>query len=109
LSLAEILEIRSFSILEKEKLALNDLSGLLVESFTSLIRHSNSIKSINLNATGLSSQILIDLVPGMRHAKSLLCFHLAQNPGINSQVKEFWRNRLSIAKKEPALVIDVKR
>lgn len=45
----------------------------------------------------------------LRHAKSLLCFHLAQNPGINSEVKAFWRERLRIAPKQANLVIDIKR
>ena len=53
--------------------------------------------------------MLAGLVPALRHAKSLLCLHLAQNPGITKQVKQFWRRRLSIAPKETALVIDVKR
>lgn len=53
--------------------------------------------------------MLAGLVPALRHAKSLLCLHLAQNPGITKQVKAFWRRRLSIAPKETPLVIDVKR
>ena len=82
---------------------------LIIECFSNMIRHNNNIKCINLDSTGLSSRVLVGFVPAMRHAKSLLCFHLAQNPGVNPRVKKYWRERLRIAPKETPLVININR
>ena len=53
-----------------------DMPQLLVESMTHLIRYNNNIQCINLDNTGLNEKVLVGLVPGVRHAKSLLCLHL---------------------------------
>ena len=73
----------------------------MIECFNNMIRYNHNIQVINLDSTGLTSQVLVGFVPGLRHAKSLICFHLAQNPGVTSLVKEFYRKRLNIASKEP--------
>ena len=39
--------------------------------------------------------MLVGLIPALRHAKSLLCLHLASNPGINPAVQKYYRDRLS--------------
>ena len=87
----------------------SDIPQLLLESISQLIRYNQNIQSIILDNTGLNSYVLYGLVPALRHAKSLLCIHLAQNPGINKDVKAFWHERLSIAPKEAQIAIDVKR
>ena len=48
-------------------------------------------------------------VPALKHAKSLLCFHLAQNPGNKKSVKAFWQEKLHMAPKEDKIMIDIKR
>ena len=82
---------------------------LVVESLGNLVRCSKNIRSINLENTGLNAYVLCHLVPYVRHAKSLLCLHLAQNPGVSDTVKQFYQDRLSIAPKENSVAIDVKR
>ena len=37
------------------------------------------------------------LIPALRHARSLLCLHMASNPGICDSVINLYRERLSIA------------
>ena len=70
-----------------DKIKASEVPQLVIESFNNLIRHNRNIQGINLDSTGLTSKVLVGFVPGLRHAKSLLCFHLAQNPGVNSMVK----------------------
>lgn len=82
---------------------------LVIESIGRILRCNKNIQCINLDNTGLNAFVLCHLVPYLRHAKSLLCFHLAQNPGINKVVKNYYKQRLSIAPKDRAIVIDVKR
>ena len=86
-----------------------EMPQLIIECFSNFIRHNINLQCINLDATGLCSKVLAGFVPALRHAKSLLCFHLAQNPGANSQVKEYYRERLRISDKEEPLVIDIKQ
>ena len=40
--------------------------------------------------------MLVGLVQSLRHAKSLLCLHLAANPGLSKKVENFYKQRLSI-------------
>ena len=49
---------------------------------------------------------MVSLVPFLRHAKSLLCLHMASNPGINQDVRNYYINRLS-AVTEESLKIDI--
>ena len=53
-----------------------NMPGLLVESISRILRYNQNIQCINLESTGLTSQVLVDFVPALRHAKSLICFHL---------------------------------
>ena len=39
---------------------------------------------------------MVGLVSKLRHAKSLLCLHMASNPGITEEVEQFYRERLKI-------------
>ena len=82
-----------------DHLKVNDMPQLLIESIGRIVRFNYNLQSINLENTGLNSQVLVGFLPALRHSKSLLCFHLGQNPGITKQVKAFWRRRLSIAPK----------
>lgn len=50
---------------------------LVVECIGNVIRYNRNLQSINLDATGLNSAVLAGFVPALRHAKSLICFHLA--------------------------------
>ena len=50
---------------------------LVIEAIGRLIRHNKNIQCINLDNTGLNGEVLANLVPYIRHSKSLLCFHLA--------------------------------
>ena len=82
---------------------------LVVESIGRLIRYNKNIQCIGLDNTGLNAFVLCHLVPYVRHAKSLLCLHMAQNPGIDPRMKSYWARRLSICPRERPTVIDVKR
>ena len=73
--------------------------------FGKLIRYSRRIQSIILSNTGLNSQVLVGLVQPLRHAKSLLCLHLSSNPGINTDVQDYYRERLKIL---PEFVLKIK-
>ena len=92
-----------------DKIKANEIPQLVIESFNNLIRYNRNIQGINLDSTGLTVHVLAGFVPGLRHAKSLICFHLAQNPGVNPAVKEFYRQRLKIAAKENQILIDINR
>ena len=39
---------------------------------------------------------MVGLIPYLRHAKSLLCLHMGNNPGISDTVEQFYRERLKI-------------
>ena len=82
---------------------------MVIESIGRLILYNLNIQCVNLDNTGLNSKVLAGFIPYLRHAKSLLCFHLAQNPGITKQLKTFWSKRLRVADKEKNLMIDIKR
>ena len=92
-----------------EKLKVNEMPNLIIECIGSMIRYNTNLQCINLDGCGLNSKVLAGFVPFLRHSKSLLCFHLAQNPGITKEVKEFWRRRLHTKPKEHDLAVDVKR
>ena len=91
------------------RLDIKEMPDLLIECLGKMIRYNTNLQSLNLDNTGLNSHVLVGFVPFLRHSKSLLCFHLAQNPGITSTVKEFWQRRLYTRKRDHDLVIDVKR
>ena len=92
-----------------DNIKMKEIPQLVIESICNLVRYNLSIQSINLDATGLPTHVLVGFVPGLRHAKSLLCFHLAQNPGINTRVKDYYRDRLKIEPRGAQLVIDINR
>lgn len=60
----------------------DDLCLKTIFCFRQLIRYNRRIQSLQLNNCGLNSQILCGFIPALRHARSLLCLHLASNPGI---------------------------
>ena len=47
-----------------------------------------------MNNTGLNAQIMMGLMPSIRRARSLLCLHMASNPGISAPVIAFYQMRL---------------
>ena len=61
-----------------------------IYSFSKLIRFNKQIQSIILDNAGLNSQVIAGLVPSLRHAKSLLCLHMASNPGINDEIINYY-------------------
>ena len=102
--LQEMMEYGGFTptLIHVESLAdlpVKDMPKLVLESIGRMIRHNKNIQCINLDNTGLNPFVLAHLVPYIRHSKSLLCFHLAQNPGISPQIKEYFAKRLAIAPK----------
>jgi len=60
-----------------------------------------------LTATGLSQQVLVDLIPGLKRSKSLLALHVSSNPGIVKAVTKLWREKLNCKPKEKKHVIIV--
>jgi len=44
---------------------------------------------------------MMGLMPAIKHARSLLCLHMASNPGISETVKAFYREKLKVIPKEP--------
>ena len=68
----------------------------MCNSLGKFIRFNTRIQTIILNNSALNSQLLVGLVPYLRHAKSLLCLHLASNPGINKEVLDYYCERLKI-------------
>jgi len=69
----------SRQLIQRESLAdikPSQMPQLVVESLGNMIRYNKNIQSINVECTGLNSFVLMHLVPYLRHAKSLLCFHL---------------------------------
>ena len=40
------------------------------------------------------------LMPAIRHARSLLCLHMASNPGISEAVKAFYHEKLKVIPKQ---------
>ena len=61
-----------------------------IYSFGQLIRFNKQIQTVILDNTGLNSQVMAGLVPSLRHAKSLLCLHMASNPGINDKIIDYY-------------------
>ena len=72
-------------MIDPDKLTI-DHPTLVSNSLGKLIRFNKRIQTIILNNTGLNSQVITNLVPFLRHAKSLICLHMASNPGTNEQV-----------------------
>jgi hypothetical protein len=58
---------------------------------TSFIRHNTKLLHLDLQSTGLNQQILIDIISGVKRAKSLLGLHLGFNPGVCDKLKMFWK------------------
>ena len=61
-----------------DNLKLADMPTLIIEAIGRMIRYNKNIQCINLENTGLNSNVLAGFVPALRHSKSLLCFHLGQ-------------------------------
>lgn len=76
-------------------------SILIVYGLGELIRHNRIIQSVNLNNCGLNAKILMGLMPAIKHARSLLCLHMASNPGISTFVIDFYRESLKAQSTEP--------
>ena len=74
----------------------NDHVGNMIFNFGRFIRYNTRLQTIRLNSAGLNSQFIAGLVPWLRHAKSLLCLHMASNPGISGKVKDFYCDRLAV-------------
>ena len=79
----------------------------VIKCLNNMIRYNKKIQTVNLNNCGLNGQVLVGLVQSLRHAKSLLCLHLASNPGISKKVENFYRERLSIVPYQDDINIDI--
>ena len=62
---------------DMESVTRDDMPQLVINCIGRLIIYNLNIQCVNLDNTGLNSRVLAGLVPYVRHAKSLLCFHLA--------------------------------
>ena len=82
--------IQGKASIDESKFGVNH-PDLVVNSLSRLIRYNKMIQSIILNNCGLNTQVMAGIVPSIRHAKSLLCLHMASNPGINSSLEEYYR------------------
>ena len=59
-----------------ENMFVRDMPALLVEAIGRFIRYNKNVMCVNLQNTGLNSNVLASFLPALRHSKSLLCFHL---------------------------------
>ena len=67
----------------------NNHPELVIASLSQIIRYNKNLMHLDLENTGLSEYVITKLVYPLRHSKSLLSFHLGQNPGITEEVTEF--------------------
>ena len=59
-----------------------DMPMKVISCLGRFIRYNKNLQSLILNNCGLNSQVMVGFVSYLRHAKSLLCLHMASNPGI---------------------------
>lgn len=73
-----------------------DIPKHFIDTFSKLIRYSRSLQTLSVNNCGLSAQVLVGLVPALRHAKSLICLHVGANSGFSEKVVNYYIERLKI-------------
>jgi Ran GTPase-activating protein (RanGAP) involved in mRNA processing and transport len=58
-------------------------SEKVVRCFGNFIRKNKKLLYLDLDSTGLSHKVMVDLVPQLQRAKGLLSVHFGFNPGID--------------------------
>lgn len=67
----------------------------VIECLSKLLKYNTSLQHLNLANTGLDEEIIRHLADeAMTKARSLLCLHLDDNPGITPENVAFTRARI---------------
>ena len=67
----------------------SELSTQVVDSLCSLIKRNKRLQHVNLEGTGLSEYMLLQIANAISRAKSLVSIHLCSNPGTSQRLKDF--------------------
>ena len=67
----------------------SDSSTQVVDSLCSLIKRNKCLQHINLEGTGLSEYMMVQIARAVSRAKSLISIHLCSNPGTTERVKDY--------------------
>jgi len=100
----------SLTDIKKRKLKNLDTENypsFVANCLSNFVRYNKKLQHLDLTNTGLSQQVLIDILPGLKRSKSLLAFHLGSNPGIVKTLQKHWRKNLKCKPKEAKNVINV--
>ena len=61
-----------------------------------MITHNKKLQYLDLDDTGLSHKIIVDLIPAFSKAKSLLSFHCGKNPGFDRKMMTLFMRKLKL-------------
>ena len=68
----------------------------LIRCLGNFIRRNKNLQYLDLDSTGLSHRVIVDLVPQLQRAKALLSVHFGHNPGIDDQLYRLIMQRLRV-------------
>ena len=69
----------------------------VADCLSNFVRHNKSLVHFDLSTCGLNQQVFIDMIKGLKRAKSLLGLHMSGNPGVCPDIVDFWLKYLKIA------------
>ena len=92
--------------LKGKKVANETLPRKISRCLGEFIRHNKCLQYLDMEHTGLSHKMLIELMPPLKRAKSLLALHIGYNPGVDEALKRVIRIKMR-CKKTPKHTCDV--
>jgi hypothetical protein len=74
------------------------------------VSKNKSLQYLDLDNSGLSHKIIVEMVPSFMRAKSLLSFHLGYNPGFERRLQILFMAKMKMFKKcVPHLALHVQK
>ena len=84
------LDIENSPVLETKKSEKgqnqSQYSKVVAQNLQQLLRSDARLQHLDLSNTGLSEEVMVALISGVKTSKSLLGLHASQNPGVTPRV-----------------------